>query len=135
MSLKGISPIIAIFVILLITVVIAGAAWTYISGYYGGMVERGIEVTSIDCTAAGVAIYIHNIGTGKIYTANNDVQISRINVSGSCGGAMSITFDPIELGPGDTGIATDANCNAADDATPRYTIIAGGRVQKAQVTC
>jgi flagellin-like protein len=134
-KLKGITPIIAILVMLLITIAITGSAWIYVSTYYSGMTGKAIEVTSIDCTNAGVAIYIHNIGTDTLDTAN-DIDEDRVEISGSCTSAVSITYDPVSLGPGDSGIATDSGCNSTtDDATARYTLIAGGRVQKVQVSC
>jgi flagellin-like protein len=140
-KLKGITPIIAILVMLLITIAITGSAWIYISTYYSGMTGKAIEVTSIDCTSTGVSIYIHNIGTDTLDTGA-DVDEDRIMVSGSCYGNDTaapwdeyITYDPPTLGPGDSGIANDWHCNSSDDGTARYTLIAGGRVQKVQVSC
>jgi hypothetical protein len=86
-------------------------------------------------------LYIHNIGTDTLDTGA-DVDEDRIMVSGSCYGNDTaapwdeyITYDPPTLGPGDSGIANDWHCNSSDDGTARYTLIAGGRVQKVQVSC
>ena len=142
---KGITPIIAILVILLITVAIAGSAWIYISTYYSGMTSEAVEITSIDCTAAGARIYMHNIGTDSFYV--NTIGITREVVSGDCtyenstgdvfvSAAINITWDRTQIGPGEIGIFTDIECTKSLNATTaRYTILAGGRVQKVQMNC
>jgi flagellin-like protein len=77
---KGITPIIAILVILLITIAITGSAWIYISTYYSGI--------------------------------------------------------KAQAGPGEILTFTDTNCvRTVNASTARYTIIAGGRVQKIQMNC
>ena len=133
-NLKGISPIIAVVVLLLVTVSIAGAAWSYIAGYFGGIVSKGVEITSVECTDYGAVLYIHNIGNDKLYTAN-DITITRKTISGACDGNIDIVFDATEVGPNGMVTATDSNCTAAVDAPPRYTVIVGGRVQHVQVSC
>jgi len=134
--MKGISPIIATIVILLVTIVIAGAAWAYISGYFSGMVSKGVEITSIDCTTNGVKIYLHNIGSDNIDTAA-DIEVSRVlvDVNGACTGNLSASYSVNPVPPGGTTVLTDAGCTSSNTAVPRYTIIAGGRVQKTQVNC
>jgi flagellin-like protein len=135
--MKGISPIIATIVILLVTIVIAGAAWAYISGYFGGMVSKGVEITSIDCTTTGVKIYLHNIGSDNIDTAA-DIEVTKELVAGACTSAnMQGTYIPVTVPPGGTTVLTDAGCLSTDPTSPvpRYTIVAGGRVQHTQVNC
>ncbi len=41
---KGITPIISTIVLLLITVALAGAAWTYMSGFMGSYTEKSFTV-------------------------------------------------------------------------------------------
>jgi len=139
---KGVTPIIAILVILLITIAIAGSAWVYISTYFTGMTREAIEITSVDCLSTGATIYIHNIGTDTIATAN--IKIDRIVVSGNCvnstGDVMAdkqLTWVPAtEVGPGDIVTMTDEHCCRSTNVTAvRYTIIAGGRVQKVTINC
>jgi flagellin-like protein len=43
---KGITPIIAIIVLLLITVALAGATWTYLSAYWVGIVGQSMTRAS-----------------------------------------------------------------------------------------
>jgi len=122
---KGVTPIIAILVILLITIAIAGSAWVYISTYYTGMTREALEITSVDCLKTGATIYLHNIGTDTVATAN--IKVDRVVVSGNCVNST---------GPGDIVTVTDKNCCRSTNVTAvRYTIIAGGRVQKATINC
>jgi flagellin-like protein len=61
---KGITPIIAIIVLLLITVALAGAAWTYLSTYMSGLTGQSVEVRDYFCTGGSTAtIIIANTGT------------------------------------------------------------------------
>ncbi len=145
MKQKGITPIIAILVILLITIAITGSAWVYISSYYTGMTSEALEITSVDCTGAGATIYIHNIGTE--FMDVNRISVTREVIAGSCmmyngtdyidsGNQMDVSWDRTRIEPNDIGTFTDANCTRSSDiSTARYTIIAGGRVQKVQINC
>ncbi len=138
---KGITPIIAILVILLITIAITGSAWIYISTYYSGMTSEAIEVTSVDCTTNGAVIYLHNIGTDILST--NNLAITRELISGDCVNStgdiqtsLAASWSPTQVGPGDSMTFTDTNCcKSVNASTPRYTVIAGGRVQKVQLNC
>ena len=134
---KGITPIIAILVMLLITIAITGSAWIYITTYYSSMTGKAIEISSIDCTSSGVKIYMRSIGTDTIDTGSaNDINVSeRLNISGTDCGALSVGYSSTSVGPGQSVIATDSGCDTSDDDTLRYTITVGGRIQKVQVTC
>jgi len=67
--MKAITPVIAIIVLLLITVAIAGAAWTYISGYWSGTTGKQVEVTDAFCVGTDQAkILVKNIGTESLNT-------------------------------------------------------------------
>jgi len=70
-NMKAITPIIAIIVLLLITVAISGAAWTYISGYWSGTVDKQVEVTDAFCVGTNQAkIIVKNIGTSPMSTGD-----------------------------------------------------------------
>lgn len=62
--MKAITPIIAIITIILIVVSLAGAAWSFFSGYWGGLTAKNIEI--LDTFKNRVTI--KNIGTGPIST-------------------------------------------------------------------
>jgi flagellin-like protein len=132
---KGITPIIAILVILLITIAITGSAWIYISTYYGGITRETIEVTSADCTGSGVQIYMRNAGTETVN--ENSIAVSRDVIANPAGGCQdgTVTVASMTVAPGASGSITDAVCNSTSTSVVRYTLIVGGRVQKVQVNC
>ena len=67
---KGITPIIAIIVLLLITVALAGTAWTYLSGYMNTLTGYSYEVSDRFCTGTTTAvIMLRNSGTLSIDTS------------------------------------------------------------------
>ena len=75
---KGITPIIAIIVLLLITVALAGAAWSYLSTYMTGLTAQSIELRDYFCVGGNDAIIIiANTGT----TAFDTADIAIINTS------------------------------------------------------
>ncbi len=141
MNRKGITPIIATVVLLLIAVAIAGAAYTYITGYWGGLTQKTLESPSATCTAAGAVLNLRNSGSGNITITDGgaDVSITKTVIAGNAPAAKSLTYIPIGqvLTPGQGGSITDANCNAASHAgsTCRYAILAGGRPIEQQVSC
>ncbi len=72
--MKGITPIIAIIVLLLITVAVAGSAWTYLQQYVGGLTSSQMEVVDYFCVGGNQAkILVRNTGTAGINTADISV--------------------------------------------------------------
>jgi flagellin-like protein len=64
---KGITPIIAIIVLLLITVALAGATWTYLSSYWGGLVSQNIQIMDSYCVGGDEGIFLlRNTGTSDV---------------------------------------------------------------------
>ena len=59
---KGITPVISIIILLLITISLAGAGWTYMSGYYEAMTAKSFSIVDI----ARNYVLIRNDGTGSI---------------------------------------------------------------------
>ena len=47
---KGITPVIAIIVLLLITVALSGMAWAYFMQYYSGLTNNQIEIADAYCS-------------------------------------------------------------------------------------
>ena len=141
---KGITPIVATVILLLVVIAIAGAAYTYITGYWGSLTKNVVEMTSAVCTGSTVTMYLRNAGNAVIDagSGSTDISISRSIVAGAPTGAMTLTRSNA------TGACAGANCllnpravvTFADSAcgigtTCRYTIQAGGGLTKAQVTC
>ncbi len=64
---KGITPIIAIIMLLLITIALAGAAYSYISIYWTSITGKNIQITTGYCTGGTTAnIIIRNMGTLEV---------------------------------------------------------------------
>ena len=77
---KGITPIIATIVLLLITVALAGAAYTFLSSYMGTYTEKSFILIpgSLNCANKNISMIIKNMGTTDLTgtdflqkTANN----------------------------------------------------------------
>ena len=69
--MKGITPIISIIILLLITIGLASAAWTYMSGYFQGLTSKVLEMSSASCIGGTqVSFLAGNIGTSNISTAS-----------------------------------------------------------------
>lgn len=140
---KGITPIVATVVLLLVVVAVAGAAYTYIAGFWGGLTSTVLQLRSSTCnTSGGVAIYVRNVGTNNIDLKDPaKLEITRSvisglagtqnivykNTTGSCAGATCI------VAPQGAGTVTDAACGTGN--TCRYTMVGGGASFDAQVTC
>ena len=92
---KGITPVIAIIVLLLITVALAGATWTYLSAYWQGIVGKNVQVMDSYCVAGtnGV-ILVRNTGTlslsGTAVSAVDPGVVVKYNMS--CRGLCLFRF-------------------------------------------
>lgn len=67
---KGITPVIAIIVLLFITIALAGAAWTYLQGFMFGQMSKSFSIPTggAYCEAGVVKIYIlNNAYESKLY--------------------------------------------------------------------
>jgi len=132
---KGITPIIAIIILLLITVALAGVAWKYLSSYMTGLTGQSVELRDYfcikDCTAT---LIIANTGTLKIATS----EISIIDVStGDTIGDDGEWTDPSGKGTSEipvnsyatwkNGTSSKFTCN------PSCTLRVVGGTQRAQV--
>ncbi|MBL7206342.1 MAG: hypothetical protein ISS36_01945 [Candidatus Aenigmarchaeota archaeon] len=73
---KGITPVISIIILLLITVAIAGAAFTFLGGYLGAYTEKAFIITpggAFCDEVAGkntISVIVQNTGTTEIKTTD-----------------------------------------------------------------
>lgn len=81
---KGITPIIAVIILLLITVALAGLAWTFLSGYFTGMTAQNIQLVDYSCSGSTVRVIIRNAGTQTITMAVCDAGTPLTSVA-TCG--------------------------------------------------
>lgn len=132
---KGITPIIAIIVLLLITVALAGAAWTYLSSFWAGMTARNIQVTDAFCVAGvNATIFVRNTGT-------QDVLVSDVSVINTSNGnvptnqqwfQLTGNVNATRISPGQT-VRYQALCGSSNFCSFRF--MAWGRSSPASVQC
>lgn len=128
MMKKGITPIIAVIILLLITVALAGFAWSFLSGYIGGLTGKNVQVADSYCASGTQAkIVLKNMGTEGVNVGNcpqdivapivqpiagteatcGDITIVRTDTSGAMSGYLStITTVPSQ----GTLVFTDTGC-------------------------
>ncbi|RLI96264.1 MAG: hypothetical protein DRO99_04735 [Candidatus Aenigmatarchaeota archaeon] len=100
---KGITPIISIIVLLLITVALAGVAWTYLSNYLNTQIASSFTIVpgSPTCVDVGgdnqITVVVQNTGTTSLGKASFvQAQVDGTDVSGD----LSDTgIDPNSAGP------------------------------------
>ena len=106
--MKGITPIIATIILLLITIGLASAAYTYIAGYWSGAASSVLELVDQYCNGSkDVGIALRNVGTSTIYV----YDITVISVDGH-----KITHSwANNAGPGATTIEPQSTVIFTDD--------------------
>ena len=84
---KGITPIVSIIVLLLITVALAGVAWTYLSGWITGYTGKDFQVTNPGSCIGGTTamVTITNMGTDNIDLDDCHSDGSITGTSKQCG--------------------------------------------------
>ncbi len=136
MAMKGITPIIAIIVLLLITVALAGVAYSYLNSYMTGLTSKSIEVRDAFCVGSGTAtVIIANVGTTAIATseitildsATGNALTTGTTWTDAAGAALTGSMIP------ESGLAKFTRpCSG----TCSYRIVSGdGRTHSAKVTC
>jgi flagellin-like protein len=133
---KGITPIIAIIVLLLITVALAGTAWTYLSSYMTGLTGNSYDIRDSFCVGGDTGvIMLANTGTRDLPVTEISI-IDQSTGSAVAGGSWSypngtgsITMIPVgDLGRWDDGGACGSSCS--------YRVVGGtGRAITANIFC
>lgn len=81
--MKGITSIIAIIVLLLITVALAGATWMFLQGFFGTYTEKSFVITTggAFCTNDGTnnKITVSITNTGTVTLKATDFSILRVD--------------------------------------------------------
>lgn len=145
--MKGISEVIALILMLVITIALAGTAYLYISGIFTTQTQ-GIEVSDAFCTpystlsppAGNITMTIRNLGTSPV-TAITCAQIAP--AGGICGASSGSSETGFNF-PGGAAIAPGQSltwasltlCNGTGTRTCQYRLTANiGRTITTQVTC
>lgn len=124
--MKGISPIIAIIIILLITIAIAGAAYSYISVIWGRTSE-GLQLVDSSCSAGNATLTMRNVGSDAL--ANTDITTTRTSPT-----SLSITtISPATINPGTQVVIYDEACAAGNMCV--YKVLVSGQSQELYTQC
>jgi flagellin-like protein len=107
---KGITPIIAIIILLLITIALAGAAWTYLQGFLFSQISKSFVVPSGGAFCEGGIIKVYLLNTGYQSTLiPSDFILAEI-------GAINVKNDLVtdfSLEPGNASLVLETDCNSA----------------------
>jgi flagellin-like protein len=136
--MKGITPIIAIIVLLLITVALAGATWTYLSDYFNRMIAKQIELTDSFCINGNQAvIFVRNMGT-QSFSPSSEITVmnasSGTNVAVNWSTADGTALGAGNLEPGKIG-RVNTTCPSGTLCVYRVTSSSTGRSIRASVQC
>jgi flagellin-like protein len=128
---KGVTPIIAIIVLLLITVALAGATWTYLSAYWTGIVGKNVQVMDAYCISGNTGvILIRNTGTNVIETG----EIAVINTtSGDAAEGVWLDLNGSATSMANPGTVVKYNVSCSGMCLFRFLV--GGRSLTASVQC
>jgi len=135
---KGVTPIIAIIILLLITVALAGAAWTYLQAYMGALIGKSIEVTDAFCINNNEAVVlIRNSGT-QSFVPSDEITV----INATTGTVVSVTWsnpDGTAFGSGSLDpnqiVRFQANCAPGRLCSYRVISKTAGRSLRALVQC
>jgi len=137
-KMKGITPIISIIILLLITIGLASAAWTYMSGYMSNLISRTLDVTPANCIGGTQVTFIvrnagtNNIGSNSIQAMNMDTSLPESLTWYSINGTALASSPEIVLAAGSSMRAKIGNnCTLSGTAkTCKYELILVGSTWK-----
>lgn len=139
--MKGITPIISIIILLLITIAMAYSAWNYMGGIMTGLTAKVVEIPTQKCVGGtDVMIIVKNIGTETInidsdmmvFNGSDVLQASEIEwceLSGSCTPELS------EIEAGKYAKAVIKDCTGTSPKTCSYDLVLAGRSHSISVPC
>ena len=147
---KGITPIIAILMLLFITIALAGTAWTFMNQYFTQTVGKNLQISDSFCQGGTTAkVILRNVGTESINIgtcatsmSGTEVSCGDVTVIRRDGGNLnSATFVPQGGGnvvqPQGLVTLTDLNCTSSGVSNTciyRFVVGSVGAVQST-VTC
>jgi flagellin-like protein len=144
---KGITPIIAIIILLLITIGLAATAWTYLSGFLAGY-TKSLQLVDSYCMGATTAnVILRNTGPDPI-ALGASCTITDGSTTATCG-SLTITrtdggtFSSASINPSSGSLPAASSLTFQDgctvSGTPRvctYRFVSGGTGATAiSITC
>jgi len=132
---KGLTPIIATIVLLLITVALAGVAWTYLSGFMATQMKTvTIPPNGAYCTASSVQVLVANGGIDPLTSADITVKsATRATTSTTVDGTLGATI--ASKGSGIVTFTCPAGTTPVCAGTWSVSIGTAGALQTTSVTC
>ena len=135
---KGITPIIAIIVLLLITIALAGAAWTYLQGFLFSQITKTFNVppNSIYCSgttgAKSIKVYVQNTGYQSVLSVPTDIIIAEVD-----GTDVTTDLVTIDVEPQKSAKVLDTTCGGTSCSLGTHTVRigTGSTVVVEQVNC
>lgn len=113
---KGITPIISIIILLLITVALAGAAWTFLQGFIFPQISKSFLVPDGGsfCSAGRIQVYLVNTGYQSDLTST-DIIVHEINGQDA---DFSIDFVNDGIPISESGLVIDDSTDANNGGQP-----------------
>jgi len=144
--MKGITPIISVIILLLITVGLAAAAWTYMSNYFTTLTAKVVEIPTQKCpNGENVMSIIHNIGTqsinirSDIVIMSGDASLGDTQLDWCELNESTCTTEKTSINSGGYAKVTiNSDCCTTGSDCPKtctYDIIVSGRSQPITVYC
>jgi flagellin-like protein len=119
MAKKGITPVIAIIILLFITIALAGATWTYLQSFLLGYTGKTFEVpqNAAYCANGILKVYVRNSGTLDLVSPS-DFIIAEVDGQEARLGLKSVTLEPPKppQEPGGSGLLFEWDCGGACSA-------------------
>jgi flagellin-like protein len=104
---KGITPIIAIIILLLITVALSGAAWSYIQGFFYPTIAKSFTFPTggIYCRGGNITVFVINTGYDNTLDTQTDFILAAID-----GEDVTGLINEEYIVPGDTKKILNVTC-------------------------
>ncbi len=114
MKRKGVSPVIATLLLIVIAVAAAVLTYIWVTGYMGALAPREaptsmrerIKIDAVKINDTDIKIYVSNIG--EIDTSIIGAYILYENYTAACGGPLD---SDVDRGKGEIGIVTPPDCS------------------------
>ncbi len=119
-KMKGITPIISIIILLLITIAMAATAYSYLSGYLFGQIGGSFSIPTggAFCSGGTITVIVRNDAQDSNLTAS-ELTIVEID------GATVDTAGFVELAPGQSGKLIDDDDSGAGYSSGNHQIVLG----------
>ncbi len=135
--MRGISPVIATIILLLITIALAGAAWTYFSGYLGAQIAKDFLIASAFCSDNRILVYITNTGITPL-NVSADFVVAMVNnrdVKNDLNKTLVLKSSPGGTIPGETGLVLNTSCDGTCTGTHFIRLVVGSREITRSIVC